>query len=143
MGDVWVELMCIGSGNIDDPQLYDGLIPLFRVSELNDDIKFYRKCADTHTYYSTEKAGEILLPVGVDINNAMNLSSIETLDTPAFFDTNCFSYEYVGTVTYKKPGLVVDRKISDEDFNAYPKDGVAPDGYWYKYLGTNELLDFI
>ena len=148
MGDKWRVILCVGSfiTSPEHPDRYNGLIPLFRVSDFTDELKFYRKCADTHTYFSTEKAGEVLLPVGSDGGAVLNLTSVETLDNPMYFDTNAYAYEFAGTTTIKKPGMVVDRKISNEDFHAYPKDGiVVEDGveYWYKYLGTNELLDFI
>jgi len=102
---------------------------------------FYRHCEDTHTYFSTGKAGEIYTEPGIDVETTLNLTSIEDTKNPLYFDTNCFSYEKVGVVEVDGPGLVRDRKVSSTNFAEYPKGGIK-DGFWYSYIGTNETLDF-
>lgn len=105
------------------------------------DGKFYRHVEDTHTYFSTEKAGEIYTDLGFNVETGLYLTSVETITNPYYFDTNCFSYEYAGTQMLVQKGRVLDRRISDTDFKKYPKGGIAEDGYWYEYIGTNEVLE--
>ena len=110
------------------------------ITDPNYDGKFYRYIGQTHLYYTTSKAAELYLPVGTD-PAILNLEPLNSLETPKYLPTNSFGYDYAGTEETTDKVIKLDLVTSD-DFTAYPKDGVAEDGYYYEYLGTNENLGF-
>lgn len=111
-------------------------------TELEEGQAIYRYIGDINEYYSTVKAGTIYLPVGTDIEEYLMLSQYDIKCENENIETNPYGYDYLGEEEVVNKNALM-RVATSEDFGAYPKDGLASDGFWYEYIGTNEEIEYI
>jgi len=99
---------------------------------------FYRFIKTIKEYYTTSFAGTIYVPIGTNPEEKLYLTNLEPSEIE-YQETNLYGYKYMGTENVVNKNMIVD-VVTSEDFGSYPKDGLYSDGFWYEYIGTNELL---